>query len=55
MAIRVEVRSEIGISLDPAKVSIYENDRLVAEVIAEVGLKQGADGGWYHCVIFKKN
>lgn len=54
MAVRVEIKSEIGTSRDPAKVSIYENDRLLAEVIAEIELKQGADGGWYHCVTLRK-
>lgn len=53
MAVRVEVRSEIGTSRDPAKVLVYEDDRLVAEVIAELELKQGADGGWYHCVTLR--
>ena len=54
MAVRVEVKSEIGTSCDPAKVLVYEDDRLVAEVIAEVELKQGANGGYYHCVTLKK-
>lgn len=54
MSIRVDIKSEAGISHDPAKVFVYENDCLVAEVIAEVELKQGADGGWYHCVTLKK-
>lgn len=54
MAVKVEVRSEIGTSRDPAKVLVYEDDHLVAEVIAEVELKQGADGGWYHCVTLRK-
>lgn len=54
MAIRVEVKSETGTSRDPAKVSVYENGCLFAEVIAEVEFKQGADGGWYHCVTLKK-
>lgn len=54
MAIRVEVKSESAISRDPAKVSVYEDDRLVAEVIGEVEFKLGADGGWYPCVALKK-
>lgn len=53
MAVIVKIQSEYGTSRDPAKVLVYENDRLVAEVIAEVELKQGADGGWYHCVTLK--
>lgn len=54
MAVRVEVKSEVGTSRDPAKVLVYEDNRLVAEVIAEIELKQGADGGWYHCVTLRK-
>lgn len=54
MAIKIKINSEIGTSRDPAKISIYENGRLVAEVIAKVELKQDADGGWYHCVLLEK-
>ena len=54
MVVKVEVKSEIGTSSDPAKVLVYEDDRLVTEVVAEIELKQGADGGWYHCVTLKK-
>ena len=52
--VRVEVRSEVGTSREPAKVLVYEDERLIAEVLAEVELKQGADGGYYHCVTLKK-
>lgn len=54
MSIRVDIKSEAGASRDPAKVLVYEDDLLVVEIIAEVGLKRGADGGYYHCVVFKK-
>ena len=54
MSVRVEVNSEIGTSRDPAKVSVYEDDRLIAEIIAKIEHKQGADGGWYPCVTLKK-
>lgn len=50
MAVRVEIVSEEGTSPDPARVLIYENDRLITEVIAAVEPKQGADGGYYPCV-----
>lgn len=52
--VRVELEQEIGISHRPARVLVYENDKLVEEVIARVEPKQGADGGWYHCVVLKK-
>ena len=54
MAVRVEIGSESGTSYDPAKMLVYEDDRLVCEVIAEIEMKKGADGGWYHCVTLKK-
>ena len=54
MSVRVEIKSEVATSSDPAKVSVYEDNRLVAEVIAEVEQKQGADGGYYPCVTLKK-
>lgn len=52
--VRVETRSETGTSSDHAYVRVYEDDRLVVEVIATVELMQGADGGYYHCVELKK-
>lgn len=55
MAVKVEVKSEIGISRDPAKVLVYEDDCLIAEITAEVELKQGADSGWYHCVTLRQS
>ena len=54
MAVRVEVKSESGCSSEPGKVLVYENDQLVAEIIAKVELKQGADSGWYNCVTLEK-
>ena len=36
MAVRVEVKSESGCSSEPGKVLVYENDQLVAEIIAKV-------------------
>lgn len=52
--VRVELESEVATFHRPARVLVYEAGRLVAEVIAEVELKQGADGGYYHCVTLKK-
>ena len=50
--VRVEVESEI-VALDrPARVLVYANDQLVAEVIIKVEPQQGADGGYYNCVKF---
>lgn len=50
MAVRVQVESEGVISGKPAKMLVYENDRLVTEVIAKIEYKQGADDGYYPCV-----
>jgi len=52
--VRVEIESEIATSSRPARVLVYEGDRLVEEITAEVELKQGADDGYYHCVTLKK-
>ena len=50
MAIRVELESQKGTSNEPARVLIYENDKLIAEIIAKVEMKLGADYGKYPCV-----
>ena len=52
--VRVEIESEAGTSDRPARVLVYEDNQLMAEVVAEIELKQGADGGYYHCVTLKK-
>lgn len=52
--VMVDIESEVATSDRLARVLVYEGDRLVVEVVAEVELKQGADGGYYHCVTFKK-
>ena len=52
--VTVELKSEVGTSREPAKVLVYENGQLVAEVIAKIEFKKGADGGWYNCVILEK-
>ena len=53
MAVRVEVQSEAGTSRNPAKVLVYEDDRLVAEVVAVAESKLSADGRWHHCVTLR--
>ncbi len=54
MGVRVEIKSEIATSKNLACILIYENEQIVAEVVAKVELKQGADGEYYHCVTLKK-
>lgn len=54
MAIRVEIRSGVATSDKPATVLVYEDDRLIAQVVAEIEHLPGADGGHYPCVILKK-
>jgi hypothetical protein len=51
--IRVEIESEIATSKDPAQVLVYDGDKLVAKVTADVESKQGADDGFYPCVMLK--
>lgn len=52
--VRVEIQQEEAISRKPARVIVYQDEKPVAEVIAEVKLKQGADGDFYHCVTLKR-
>jgi len=54
-AVRVEIESEGGTSSSPARVRIYDQDVLVAEVTAKVEPKQGADGGYYPCVTLENS
>ncbi|MBU6501095.1 MAG: hypothetical protein KGJ89_03130 [Patescibacteria group bacterium] len=51
--IRIALKQEEGISKDPARVLIYKDNELLAEVIAEIELKRGADNGFYNCVTLK--
>lgn len=51
---RVEIESETATSHCPARAVVYDGARVIAEIIAEVELKQGADGGYYHCVTLRK-
>ena len=49
--IRVVVESEEVATHRPARVLVWEDGKLVVEVVAEIGLQQGADGGYYHRVL----
>jgi hypothetical protein len=48
--VRVEVEKERVICGEPAKVNIYEDDKLIARVICTIGNQYGADDGLYPCV-----
>ncbi len=52
--IRVEIESEGGCSRAPASVKVYDDDKLIMEVIAKIEPQKGADGGWYNCVTLEK-
>ena len=54
MAVKVKIKSEQVLFNQPAKIEVYEDDRLVTTIIAKVGLQKGADGGSYHCVTLEK-
>ncbi len=55
MAVRIEIKPETLNSREPAKIVVYDGDRLVTEIIAKVELSPGADGGMYNCVTLKEN
>ena len=52
--VRVELKNEIVISGKSARVLVYHGDELVATVVADTELQQGADSGYYHAVVLKK-
>ena len=52
--VTVNILSEIATSREPARIMVYEGDKLVAEVTAEIHDEQGADGGIYSVVKLKK-
>ncbi|GEM_PF-5141760 len=53
--VRVELEDEIT-TVGPyyARVCVYKDDMLVAEVHAKIDQEQGADGGYYGVVKLKK-
>jgi hypothetical protein len=53
--IRVDVQDEDGVGTKKPTVRVYEDDKLVCEVVASIELKPGADGGLYRCVVFSRN
>jgi len=52
--IRIGLQPESIILNRPARVSIFAGDQLVAQVIAKIEPKQGADGKFYPCVVLEK-
>ena len=52
--VRVQIYSEVATSRRPARVCVYEGEELIAEVEANIEPKQGADGGYYDCVVLKE-
>lgn len=50
MAVRVEIESEKLALGKPAQVRVYDGDRLITTVIAEIEMQQGADLGLYPAV-----
>lgn len=53
--IRVEIEQEIVTSNRPARVLVYDDDKLVSEIIAKIEYQEGADGGFYSCVTLQKS
>ncbi len=48
--VRVEIQSETAVGSSPARVTVYENDKIVAVITADIELKMGGDCGYYNCV-----
>jgi len=52
--IRVEFKSQVVISGEPASVRVFRGEELIAEIVAEIELQRGADSGFYHSVKLTK-
>lgn len=48
--VRVELHSETATGNKPATVKVFDGEKLVTTVVAEVRRGQGADGGFYPVV-----
>lgn len=53
MPIRIALKSEVPALSEPAVIRVYDNEKLVAEVLAQIENKPGADGGMYPCVTLR--
>jgi len=54
MAVRVEIQSEEAAGNRPARVLVFEDGKIVAEVVARVEMKPGAYDRSYPCVTLEK-
>ena len=54
MAIRVEIQNEAVILGHQARVLIFEDDKLVAEVVAKIEPQIGADDNYYPGVTLER-
>ena len=54
ITIRIESESESATSHKPDRVLIYNNDELLAEIVAELKLQPVADGAYCNCTILKQ-
>ncbi len=52
MPVRVEFDNEVGTSIKPAQIRIYDDDKIVKVFNAIIQQEKGADGGYYDCVKF---
>lgn len=52
--VRIELKSQVGTSHDPATVRVYVGEKLISEVVASIEQQKGADGGLYPCVTLKE-
>ncbi len=54
MALKVECHSETATSRSPATVKVFEDGKLIEEVIATVEHEKGADGDFYPVIKLSK-
>ncbi len=53
---RIETVDENGTGSQKATIKVFDdNDGLFTTIVGDITLKQGADGGYYHCVVFTEH
>lgn len=53
-SLEITLTDESGTGNQPAVLEIRKDNELLVSVQAIIERKQGADGGWYNCVTFRR-
>ena len=52
--LNIKIVSEEATSIDPARVIVLCDGKLIGEIVGKVERKQARDGNFYHCVTLEK-